>query len=85
MPTLAPGAKTSLSHSLVVGTPGFPARMRIQLEFSCFSACNEWMVDKKKKTNHNVKWINNFESGVNVLEKEPGENSDHQSKERLYR
>lgn len=38
MPTLPPGAKTSLSHSLVVGTPRLPARMRIQLELSCFSA-----------------------------------------------
>jgi len=39
MPTLPPGANTSLSHSPVVGTPGFPARIRIQLELSCFSAC----------------------------------------------
>jgi hypothetical protein len=38
MPTRPPGAKTSLSHSLVVGTPRLPARMRIQLELSCFSA-----------------------------------------------
>lgn len=34
MPILHPGARTSLSHSLVVGTPRLPARMRIQLEFS---------------------------------------------------
>ena len=38
MPTLPPGAKASLSHSLGVGTPGLPARMRFQQELSCFSA-----------------------------------------------
>lgn len=38
MPTLQPEGKTSFSHSLVVGTPKFPALMRIQLEFNCFSA-----------------------------------------------
>lgn len=59
MPTLAPGAKTSLSHSLVVGTPGFPARMRIQLEFSCFSAYNERNNNMKTSS---VKWIKNYVS-----------------------
>ena len=52
MPTLPPGAKTSLSHSLAVGTPGFPARIKIQLEFSCFSACATMEINHKISSIH---------------------------------
>ena len=38
MPTLEPGDKTSIKHSLIVGTLAVPARISIQLGPNWFSA-----------------------------------------------
>lgn len=85
MPILLPGAMTPFSHSLVVGTPRFPALMRIQLEVSCCSACRQLegiIINKTSKSKEKFIEVKNRDAERPYFI--PGGSSVHLSKEPLY-